>query len=70
MTKKRITPEVRLTTNDFPDIMRREYKLEYVFAIRSSHDMREFLLRDLYDILANLETTLNSAIKEWCNDEG
>lgn len=70
MSKKRITPEVRLTTFDIPETLQREYSLAYTFEIHARIDKRGLLLRDLTDIVADLETTLNNAIKEWCNNEG
>lgn len=70
MSKKRITPEVRLTTFDIPETLEREYSLAYTFEVHVRVDKRELLLRDLNTVVADLEIALNSAIKEWCNDEG
>lgn len=69
VTKKRITPEVRITTNDFPDIMRREFSLAYTFEIHESHDMKEFLYVNYSDVLSCLERKLNDLIREWAHDE-
>ena len=70
MSKNRITPEVRLTTFDIHETMQREYSLAYTFEIHARIDKRELLMRNLNDIVADLEIALNSAIKEWCNGEG
>lgn len=70
MSKKGITPEVRLTTKDYPDIMRREFSLAFIFEIHEAHNMSELLHLDYIDVLADLETKLNAAIRKWASNEG
>lgn len=70
MSKKRIAPKVCLTTQDFPDIMRREYTLAYTFEVHVSYDARELLRLNSDYILASLKISLNREIKEWCGYEG
>ena len=69
MSKRVINPEVRLTTQDYPDIMRREFSLAFTFEIHEAHNMNEFLHLNYIDVLASLEKKLNLAIREWARDE-